>query len=458
MDRRTGIPAGTANCRSPPGEARRSVSEHPGIQVGREYRLKGVDAVEVVYKRCAGLDVHKKIVVAAIIVLDARGELYRETRSFGTMTADLLDLTDWLIAHGVTHVAMESTGEYWKPVFNILENNFEVLLVNAQQVTKVPGRKTDVTDAEWLADLLRHGLLKASFIPPVEQRELRELTRYRSTFVRERVTLVNRLQKALESANIKLAGVATDVMGVSGRAMLEAIIDGQASPAEMAELAKGRMREKRDQLAKALEGRVKPHHRFVLTELLCQIDSLDETIGRFNQQIKEYCAPFQEAVALLDTIPGVARTTAEIIVSEIGMDMSRFPSANHLAAWAGVAPGNKESAGKRYSGKTRKGNRALSAALNQAAHAAARTKDTYLSAQYHRLAARRGKKRAIVAVAHSILVIAYHVIQRKEPYRELGGDYFDQHRPEATASRLVKRLERLGYQVSIQQQDLSKAA
>lgn len=414
--------------------------------------------MDVVYKRCAGLDVHKKIVAAAVIVPDPRGGLGRETRSFGTMTADLLELSDWLTVHGVTHVAIESTGEYWKPVFNILENNFEVLLVNAQQVAKVPGRKTDVTDAEWLADLLRHGLLRASFIPPVEQRELRELTRYRSTFVRERVTLVNRLQKALESANIKLASVATNVMGVSGRAMLEAIIDGQASPLEMAELARGRMREKRDQLAKALEGRVKPHHRFVLTELLCQIDALDETIGRFDEQIKEYCVPFEEAVTLLDTVPGIARTAAEIIVSEIGTDMSRFPSADHLASWAGVAPGNNESGGKRYSGKTRKGNRALGAVLNQAAHAAARTKDTYLSAQYHRLAARRGKKRAIMAVAHSILVIAYHVIQRKEPYRDLGGDYFDQRHQQTTANRLVKRLERLGYQVSIQQQTLSQAA
>jgi len=312
--------------------------------------------MDVVYRRCAGLDVHKKIVAVAIIVPDPRGGLCRETRSFGTMTADLLELSDWLIAHGVTHVAIESTGEYWKPVFNILENNFEVLLVNAQQVAKVPGRKTDVTDAEWLADLLRHGLLRASFIPPVEQRELRELTRYRSTFVRERVNLVNRLQKALESANIKLASVATNVMGVSGRAILEAIIDGQASPMEMAELARGRMREKREQLAKALEGRVRPHHRFVLTELLCQIDSLDETISRFDEQIKEYCAPFEEVVALLDTTPGIARTAAEIIVSEIGTDMSRFPSADHLASWAGVAPGNNESGGKRYSGKTRKGN------------------------------------------------------------------------------------------------------
>jgi len=350
----------------------------------------------------------------------------------------------------VTHVAMESTGEYWKPVFNILESGFEVLLVNARHLSKVPGRKTDQSDAEWLAEVMQCGLLTASFIPPVGQRELRELTRYRSTFIRERATLVNRVQKVLESANIKLASVASDVMGVSGRAMLEAIIAGQASPIEMADLAKGRLREKREALVKALEGRVKPHHRFVLTELLCQIDSLDETLERFNEQIEAYCRPFEEAVVLLDTIPGVGRETAEIIVAEIGTDMGRFPTANHLAAWAGVAPGNNESGGKRRSGRTRQGNKPLGAALNQAAHGAARTKDTYLSAQYHRLARRIGKKKAIVAVAHSILVIAYHLIQRKEPYRELGGDYFDKRRPEATARNLVKRLERLGYQVSIQ--------
>ena len=269
---------------------------------------------------------------------------------------DLLALSDWLLSHGVTHVAMESTGEYWKPVYNILENNFEVLLVNAQHIKAVPGRKTDVNDAEWIADLLRHGLLRASFVPPLGQRELRELTRYRSTFVRERATLVNRVQKVLESANIKLASVATDVMGVSGRAMLAALMEGQATPEDMADLAKGRLREKRAELAKALDGRVKPHHRFVLTELLCQIDNLDETIARFDEQIEAYCRPFEEAVTLLDTIPGVARETAEVIVAEIGMDMSRFPSADHLAAWAGVAPGNNESAGKRRSGKTRKGN------------------------------------------------------------------------------------------------------
>jgi transposase len=407
--------------------------------------------MEIVHTHCAGLDVHKKTVVAAVIVPDDKGNLRKEVRTFGTMTSDLLALSDWLMDCGVTYVAMESTGEYWKPVFNILENNFEVLLVNAQHIKAVPGRKTDVKDSEWIAELLRHGLLKASFVPPLGQRELRDLTRSRSTFVRTRATLVNRVHKVLEGANIKLGSVASDVMGISGRAMLAAIVQGQSNPAEMAELARGRMREKRDLLTKALEGRVQAHHRFVLTELLAQIDSLDETIERFNAQIEVYCRPFEEAVTLLDTIPGVGRETAEIIVSEIGTDMSRFPTADHLASWAGVAPGNNESAGKRRSGKTTQGNKVLGAALNQAAHAAAGTKDTYLSAQYRRLAARRGKKKAIVALEHTILVIAYHLIQRKEPYRELGGNYFDKRRPEVTANRLVKRLEQLGYSVSLQQ-------
>ena len=414
--------------------------------------------MRIVHQNVAGLDVHKKVVVAAIIVQQEDGTWLKVTRSFGTMTADLLELSDWLMGQNVRDVAMESTGEYWKPVFNILENNFEVIVVNAQHISKVPGRKTDVKDAEWIAELMQYGLLKASFIPPVGQRELRELTRFRSSFVRERATLVNRVQKVLESANIKLASVATDVMGVSGRAMLAAIINDQARPEEMAELAKGRMREKREELAKALEGRVKAHHRFVLTELLCQIDNFDETIARFDQEIETYCRPFEEAVRLLDTIPGVGRAAAEIIVSEIGVDMSRFPTADHLAAWAGVAPGNNESAGKRRSGRTCKGNHALRNVLNQSAHAAAHTKNTYLSAQYHRLAGRRGAKKAIVAVEHSILVIAYHLIQRHEPYRELGGDYFDKRRPEATTNRLVKRLEQMGFQVNLQPAPVPLAA
>jgi len=405
--------------------------------------------MDIINTHCAGLDVHKKTVVAAIIVPDKGRGLHKETRSFGTMTGELLTLSDWLMSLGVTHVAMESTGEYWKPIYNILENNFEVLLVNAHHISKVPGRKTDVSDSEWIADLLRHGLLRGSFVPPIGQRELRELTRCRSTFVKERATLVNRVQKVLESANIKLASVASDVLGVSGRAMLEAIIQGTAAPEEMAELSKGSLRNKRKELSQALEGRVKAHHRFVLTEYLSQIDSLDEAIERFNQEIEEYCRPFEDAVVLLDTIPGVARRTAEIIVSEIGNDMRQFPTAHHLASWAGVAPGNNESAGKRRSGKTTKGNRALNVALTQAAHAAARTKNTYLSAQYGRLVGRRGKKRAIRAVAHSILIIAYHLIDRNEPYRELGGDYFDQRNPEAVAKRLLRRIQKLGFEVEM---------
>lgn len=403
--------------------------------------------MEAIHKNCAGLDVHKKSIAAAVIV-EGRA---KAIRTFGTMTADLLELSDWLMSCGVTHVAMESSGEYWKPIFNILENNFEVILANAQHISKVPGRKTDVSDAEWIADLLRHGLLTASFIPPVGQRELRELTRFRSTFVMERATLVNRVQKVLESSNIKLASVATNVLGVSGRAILEAIISGTATPEEMAELSKGKLRSKREELSRALQGRVKPHHRFILTELLSQIDGLDETIARFDHEIEAYCRPFEEAVALLDTIPGVARETAENIVAEIGTDMSRFPTPDHLASWAGVAPGNNESAGKKRSGRTRKGNKPLGVALNQAANAASHTKNTYLSAQYHRLAGRRGKKRAVVAVAHSILIISYFILQRHVPYFELGSDYFDKRRPETTVKRLVSRLEHLGYQVSLQQ-------
>ena len=411
--------------------------------------------MRIIHDRVAGLDVHKKVVVAALIVKQEDGSWLEDKRNFGTMTADLLTLSDWLLLHSVTHVAMESTGEYWKPVFNILENNFEVLVVNAQHIRKVPGRKTDQSDAQWIAELLEYGLLKASFIPPLGQRELRELVRFRSSFVRERATLVNRVQKVLESANIKLASVATDVMGASGRAMLAALIEGNTTAEQMAELAKGRLREKRDELAKALTGRVKPHHRFVLTELLCQIDSLDETLERFDEQIEQYCRPFEAAVALLDTIPGVGRETAELIVSEIGADMSPFPTANHLAAWAGLAPGNHESAGKRRSGRTRKGNHALRWGLTQAAHAVGHTKGNYLSAQFHRLTYRRGKKKAVVAVCHSILVIAYHMLKRKEPYQDLGGDYFDKQKPEATAKRLTQRLEKLGYQVTLQAEPVS---
>jgi transposase len=406
--------------------------------------------MEVLYTRCAGLDVHKKTVVACLITPDRQAGWHKEVRTFSTMTLELLALSDWLQAAGCTHIAMESTGEYWKPVFNILEANLEVLLVNAAHVKNVPGRKTDVKDAQWIAELLQHGLLRPSFIPPPAQRELRDLTRHRSNFIRARSVLINRVQQVLESANIKLAAVATDVLGVSGRAMLEQLVAGNTDARVMAELAKGRMRGKRELLEQALTGRVKPHHRFVLAELLCQIDGLDETVARFDAEIEAYCAPFEQAIRRLDTIPGVGREMAEMIVAEIGVDMSHFPTADHLAAWAGLAPGNDESGGKRRSGRTRKGNRALRQGLIQAAHAAAHSKRTYLAAQYHRVAARRGSKRAIVAVAHSILVIAYHLIARQEEYRELGGDYFDRQRPEVTAKRLVIRLEKLGYHVRLE--------
>jgi len=405
--------------------------------------------MQVVHEKCAGLDVHKKTVVACVITPKDKGGWEKEIRTFSTMTKDLLNLSDWLTSKGCTHVAMESTGEYWRPVFNILEGNLEVILVNARHIKAVPGRKTDIKDAQWIAELLQHGLLRASFIPPVEQRDLRDLTRHRSNFVRERVNLVNRVQKVLEGANIKLGCVASDVLGVSGRAMLGAIVDGNSSPELMAELAQGTLRQKQDLLVEALEGRVRPHHKFILAQLLGIIDGIDETISQFDREIEDYCRPFAEAVELVDTIPGVARRTAEIIVSEIGTDMSRFPSAEHLAAWAGLAPGNYESGGKTLSASTRKGNRFLRTILVQSAHALARTK-TYLAAQYRRLSARRGKKRAAVAVAHSILVIAYHLISRHEPYRDLGDDYFDQKRPESVKKRLVKRLEKLGYQVNLE--------
>jgi transposase len=443
--------------------------------------------MEVIYPRCAGLDVHKKVVVACRVYTKPNGQKVQETQSFGTTTAELLRLLDWVQEWECTHVAMESTGEYWKPVYNILEGHVEILLVNARHIKNVPSRKTDVKDAEWIADLLRHGLLKGSFVPPPAQRELRDLTRQRSNLVRERAAVVNRLQKVLEDANIKLASVATDVMGVSARAMLEAIVAGQADPSVMAELARGRMRHKREELEQALTGRVREHHRFMLASHLTHVDFLDEQIAQFTETIgshiehrmppiptpppnaspnlssepdKMQAQPltFSQAVELLDTIPGIDRWLAETIIAEIGTDMSRFPSEDHLSSWTGVSPGNNESAGKRRSGKTPPGNRSLRKALVQAAHAAKRTKNTYLAAQYQRLAVRRGKKRAIVAVAHSILVIVYHVLLRHEPYREMGGNYFDERKRESVVNRLVRRLEKLGYQIALEVQPQTATA
>ena len=406
--------------------------------------------VEVVYPRCCGVDVHKKTVVACLIVPGPQGRPVKEVRTFGTMTDELLALVDWVVTAGCTHVAMESTGSFWKPLYNLLEGVLEVLVVNAAHIKAVPGRKTDVRDCEWIADLLRHGLLHASFIPERPQRELRELTRYRASLVHERAAEVNRVQKVREGATIKLAAVATDIMGVSGRDMLAALIEGTADAATMAQFARGRMREKIPQLEQALAGTFGAHQRFLIAQQLAHIDFLDALIERISAQIAERVRPFEEEIALLDTITGIGRYTAEVVVAEIGVDLRRFPRADHLGSWAGVAPGNNESAGKRRSGKTRKGNPWLRRALVEAAHAAGRTKNTYLGAQYRRLVARKGKKRAAVAVAHSILTIVYHVLTDRQPYADLGGDYFDRRDQQAVQRRLVHRLEALGYTVSLQ--------
>jgi transposase len=406
--------------------------------------------MEVVYPRCCGLDLHKRTVVACLIVPGPRGKPQKEIRTFSTMTVDLLALADWLEAAGCTHVAMESTGVFWKPVYNLLEAQFTLLLVNAQHIKAVPGRKTDVKDCEWLADLLRHGLLKPSFVPDRPQRELRELTRYRTTLVRERSAEVNRLQKTLEGANIKLAAVASSIVGKSAREMLDALVAGASDPAALAQLARGRLREKLPQLEQALQGHFAAHQRFLVAQQLAHLDYLDEAIERLSTEIGERLRPFEATLTQLETIPGVGRRAAEIIAAEMGTDLSRFPSAAHLAAWAGMAPGNNESAGKRRSGKTRKGNPHLRTLLVETGQAASRTKGTYLAAQYRRLAARRGQRRAAVAVGHTILGIIYYLLKRGTTYQELGGDYFDERDRYGVERRLVRRLEALGNKVTLE--------
>lgn len=405
--------------------------------------------MDVIYERCCGLDVHKRTIAACLIVPAMGGASQREIRTFGTMTEDLLELTDWLAAAGCTHVAMESTGVYWKPIYNLLEATFTPLLVNARHIKTVPGRKTDLKDCEWIADLLRHGLLRGSFVPERPQRELRELGRYRTTLVQERSAEVSRLQKTLEGANIKLASVATDIMGKSGRQMLRALIEGSTDTSAMAQLAVGKLRAKIPQLERALRGCSGAHQRFLIAQQLAHIDFLEETIEQLSAEIAERMRPLEEALERLETIPGVGRRTAEAILVEIGADMSRFPTAGQLASWAGMCPGNNQSGGKRRGGKTSKGDPWLRAALVEAAHAAGRRRNTYLSAQYRRLASRRGKKRAAVAVGHTILVIAYHLLERSCDYEELGGDYFDKRDHQFVERRLVRRLEGLGYKVSL---------
>jgi transposase len=408
--------------------------------------------MEVLHRCCCGLDVHKDTVVACLLQPEAEGRRHKEVRTFGTMTDDLLALADWLRAAGCTQAAMESTGVYWKPVYNLLEGQCAVLVVNAAHIKAVPGRKTDVKDAEWLAELLQHGLLRASFIPDRPQRELRDLTRTRTSLIDERSAAVNRLQKVLEDANIKLAGVATDVMGVSGRAILAALLDGTTDPATLAELAQGKLRAKRAELARALGGRVSDHHRLLLTTHLAHVDFLDEQIAQLSAEIAERLRPFEEDLARLDTIPGVDRRTAEVLVAEIGTDMGQFPSAGHLASWAGMCPGNHESGGKRKGGKTRKGSTWLRRALTEAAHGAARTKQagrTALADQYRRLVVRRGKKKAAIAVGHRILTLAYHLLRRQEDYRELAPADLDERRRAQARLRAVNQLRQLGFEVTL---------
>jgi transposase len=406
--------------------------------------------MDIMYSCCAGLDVHKETVVATVRRLNTKGKACQETRTFGTMTGELLELADWLAQEGVTHVAMESTGVYWKPVWNLLEDQFTVLLVNAQHIKQVPGRKTDVKDSEWIAQLLQHGLLRGSFVPSTPQRQLRELTRQRQQLIRTKASVANRIQKVLEDANIKLASVASDVLGVSGRDMLRALIAGEEDVEVLAGLARKTLRAKIPALRKALRGMVTEHHRFLLQLLLDEVTHLERLIARLSERIgKVMPEAYGKALQRVLTIPGVDERAGQCLVAEIGADMKPFATAGHLASWAGMCSGNRESAGKRKSGRTTKGNRWLRGTLVQVAWAASHTKDTYLSAYYRRLAGRRGRKRALVALGHTILVIVYHLVKLETTYRELGADYFDRLNSERLKRNLVRRLEGLGLDVTL---------
>jgi transposase len=406
--------------------------------------------MDLVLTRCAGLDVHKASVVATVRVPGDGGRRRIITETFGTMTPDLMALREWLQAYGVTHVALESTGVYWKPVYYVLEDAFELLLINMHQLKHVPGRKTDVKDSEWLAQLLEAGLLRASFVPPPAIRELRDVTRYRVQQTRDRAREVNRLHKVLEDAGVKLSSVATDVMGVSGRAMVEALVHGTTDPEVLADLARGQLRKKLPALRRALVGRFQPVHVFLLEQILAKIDYLDEALERLTAEIDRRVAPFEPMLTALDTIPGIDRIGAISLVAETGGDMSRFPSAAHLCSWAGMCPGHDESAGKRRTGKTRKANRYLRATLIQAGNAASHTKGSALRTLYARVKGRRGHKKAVVATGHQVLEIAYYVMRDGTTYRELGADYWQRRDRERTVRRHVKQLEALGYVVTVQ--------
>ena len=405
--------------------------------------------MRVLNERCAGLDVHQKTVVACALLGKAGSEPEMEKRTWGTTTSQLLEMADWLRARGVTHVAMESTGTYWKPVWAVLEGQFDLTLCNAAHVRQVPGRKTDQKDAEWIADLLRHGLLRKSFVPPQPQQDLREWTRYRAQVSADRSAVGNRIRKLLEGANIKLGSVASDVLGVSGRRMLEAMIQGETDAEKLADLGLGQLKHKRAALVEALRGRVREHHRRMLRLELAQWKFLNALVAELEEAIEDALRPFAEAAELVKTIPGFSEVSAAAAVAEIGAGMEQFADAGHLASWAGLCPGNNESAGKHYSGKTRGGNIWLKRILCQVAWAAAHTRNTYFAALFRRMAAKRGKKRAILAVAHSILVTSYVMLKNRQSYQDLGSDYFDRCDKMKATARLVRRLSALGYQVEL---------
>jgi len=404
--------------------------------------------MEVVYPRCSGLDVHKRFVVACLSIVE-KGQRHKELRQFTTMTNEILMLKEWLKASGCTHIAMESTGVYWKPIYHLLEDSFEIVLVNAQHMKAVPGRKTDVKDAEWIADLLQHGLLKASFIPSSEQQAVRDLTRTRMRLIQERTRLVNRIQKVLEDANIKLASVVTDIMGVTGHAILTALVAGQEDPECLTHLARGSLVKKEDQLQTALQGKLTAHHQVLLEEPLQLIARLDHSIARLDREIAERLRRFDALIERLDAVTGLSRRSIEVLLGELGWDMSHFPDAAHAASWVGICPGNHETGGKSLSGRTRQGNRWAKTVLIQAAHAAGHTQ-TYLGEQYRRISARRGPKKAAMAVGHSILVIFYHMVKTDESYHEKGADYFTESHKQEIQQRLVRQLERLGNTVILQ--------
>jgi transposase len=410
--------------------------------------MTGATEMEVLYPRCSGIDVHKRFVVACLSIIQ-HGQRHKELRQASTMTSDILALKAWLKAAGCTQIAMESTGVYWKPIYHLLEDSFEIVLVNAQHMKAVPGRKTDVKDAEWLADLLQHGLLKASFIPGREQQAVRDLTRTRVRLLQERTRLVNRIQKVLEDANLKLASVVTDIMGVTGQAILRALVAGEVDPERLAHLAQGSLVRKQEQLQAALAGKLTPHQHVLLAELLQLIATLDRSIAHLDREIAERLRPHDALIERIDAVTGLSRRSIEVLLGELGWDMSHFPDAAHAASWVGICPGQHETAGKQHSGRTRQGNRWAKTVLIQAAHAAGHTQ-TYLGEQYRRISARRGSKKAAMAVGHSILVIFYHMVKSGEPYHEKGVDYLTTSNKEQIQQRLVRQLERLGNTVILQ--------